>query len=95
MLVHIPHHVLECVVVGIFEEAVYLVDVYYIIFDGFVLQGGQFADIIDATGQVTKVGIETAGNVVGTLGTSVVKVVTGQSGKEPSSEEYKEKMKSE
>jgi hypothetical protein len=51
--------------------------------------------VIDATGQVTKVGIETAGNVVGTLGSSVVKVVTGQSGKELAIEENEEKMESE
>jgi hypothetical protein len=53
--------------------------------------GRVISAVIDATGQVTKVGIETAGNVVGTLGSSVVKVVTGQSGKEPAIEENIEK----
>ncbi|DAC49251.1 MAG TPA: hypothetical protein HA340_05595 [Candidatus Thalassarchaeaceae archaeon] len=53
--------------------------------------GRVISAVIDATGQVTKVGIETAGNVVGTLGSSVVKVVTGQSGKELAIEENIEK----
>ncbi|MDP6098668.1 MAG: hypothetical protein QF566_00645 [Candidatus Thalassarchaeaceae archaeon] len=57
--------------------------------------GRVISAVIDATGQVTKVGIETAGNVVGTLGSSVVKVVTGQSGKELAIEENEEKMESE
>ena len=60
--------------------------------------GRVISAVIDATGQVTKVGIETAGNVVGTLGTSVAKVVTGQSGKDSLKEENKEnkeKMESE
>ena len=57
--------------------------------------GRGISAVIDATGQVTKVGIETAGNVVGTLGSSVVKVVTGQSGKESDIEENEEIMESE
>lgn len=60
--------------------------------------GRVISAVIDATGQVTKVGIETAGNVVGTLGTSVAKVVTGRSGKDSVEEENKEneeKMESE
>jgi hypothetical protein len=57
--------------------------------------GRVISAVIDATGQVTKVGIETAGNVVGTLGSSVVKVVTGQSGKESDIEENEEIMESE
>ncbi len=57
--------------------------------------GRVISAVIDATGEVTKVGIETAGNVVGTIGSSVAKVVSGQAGKEPASEPEKKKMESE
>ena len=44
--------------------------------------------VVDATGTVTKVAVETVGNVAGTVGTSVARVVTGKSRhKENGSEE--------
>jgi hypothetical protein len=52
--------------------------------------GRVISAVIDATGEVTKVGVETAGNVVGTLGSGVVKVVTGQAGKQPAEEDEEE-----
>jgi hypothetical protein len=52
--------------------------------------GRVISAVIDATGEVTKVGVETAGNVVGTLGSGVVKVVTGQAGKQTTEENEKE-----
>ena len=57
--------------------------------------GRVISAVVDVTGEVTKVGIETAGNVVGTIGTSVTKVVTGQARKESDIEENEEKMESE
>ena len=44
---------------------------------------------IDATGEVTKVTVETAGNVAGTIGSSVSKIAKRESGQ--AEEENKEK----
>ena len=52
--------------------------------------GRVISAVVDATGEVTKVGVETAGNVVGTIGGGVVKVVTGQAGKQPAEENEQE-----
>lgn len=57
--------------------------------------GRVISAVVDATGEVTKVGIETAGNVVGTIGSSVAKVVTGQAGKEPAIKKPEKEMESE
>jgi uridylate kinase len=46
--------------------------------------------IIDATGEVTKVTVETAGNVSGSIGSSVSRIAKGESGQEQE-EETKEK----
>ena len=51
--------------------------------------GRAFSAIIDATGEVTKVTVETAGNVAGTIGSSVSKIAKRESGEVE--EENKEK----
>ena len=43
--------------------------------------------VVDATGTVTKVAVETVGNVAGTVGTSVARVVMGKSRHKKGSEE--------
>ena len=43
--------------------------------------------VVDATGTVTKVAVETVGNVAGTVGTSVARVVTGKSRHKKGSED--------
>ena len=42
--------------------------------------GRAISAIIDATGEVTKVTVETAGNVAGTIGSSVSKIAKRESG---------------
>ena len=51
--------------------------------------GRAISAIIDATGEVTKVTVETAGNVAGTIGSSVPKIAKRESGEVE--EENKEK----
>jgi len=51
--------------------------------------GRAISAIIDATGEVTKVTVETAGNVAGTIGSSVSKIAKRESGEVE--EENKEK----
>ncbi len=51
--------------------------------------GRAISAIIDATGEVTKVTVETAGNVAGTIGSSVSKIAKRESGQVE--EENKEK----
>ena len=51
--------------------------------------GRAISAIIDATGEVTKVTVETAGNVAGTIGSSVSKIAKRESGQ--AEEENKEK----
>ncbi len=52
--------------------------------------GRAISAIIDATGEVTKVTVETAGNVAGSIGSSVSRIAKGESGQEQE-EETKEK----
>lgn len=52
--------------------------------------GRAISAIVDATGEVTKVTVETAGNVAGSIGSSVSRIAKGESGKEQH-EEKKEK----
>ena len=52
--------------------------------------GRAISAIVDATGEVTKVTVETAGNVAGSIGSSVSKIAKGESGQEQE-EETKEK----
>ena len=52
--------------------------------------GRAISAIIDATGEVTKVTVETAGNVAGSIGSSVSRIAKGESGHEQE-EETKEK----
>ena len=49
--------------------------------------GRAISAIVDATGEVTKVTVETAGNVVGTIGGSAVRIAKGQTGEEKAEEE--------
>ena len=51
--------------------------------------GRAISALIDATGEVTKVTVETAGNVAGTIGSSVSKIAKRESGEVE--EENKEK----
>ena len=44
--------------------------------------GRAISAIIDATGEVTKVTVETAGNVADALGTSITRIAKGEAGKE-------------
>ena len=52
--------------------------------------GRAISAIVDATGEVTKVTVETAGNVAGSIGSSVSRIAKGESGNEQE-EEKKEK----
>jgi hypothetical protein len=48
--------------------------------------GRAISAIIDATGEVTKVTVETAGNVAGSIGSSVSRIAKGESGQEQEEE---------
>ena len=52
--------------------------------------GRAISAIIDVTGEVTKVTVETAGNVAGSIGTSVSRIAKGEAGQEQT-EKKKEK----
>ena len=49
--------------------------------------GRAISAIIDATGEVTKVTVETAGNVAGSIGSSVSRIAKGESGNEQEDEQ--------
>ena len=52
--------------------------------------GRAISAIVDATGEVTKVTVETAGNVVGTISESAVRIAKGKAGKGEAEEKENE-----
>ena len=52
--------------------------------------GRAISAIVDATGEVTKVTVETAGNVVGTISESAVRIAKGKAGKGEADEKENE-----